>query len=289
VDTDAVISFENVTLGYDRHPAVHHLSGPVRRGAGMAIIGPNGAGKSTLLKGIVGLLRPLEGRISVAPVVRGRVAYLPQASAIDRSFPIDVTGFVRLGLWREIGLLGRMTRARACRVQAAIEQVGLAGYERRSLDMLSGGQLQRALFARLVVAQPQVLLLDEPFSAIDARTARELASLFDEWHREERTIIAVLHDLEQVRAHFPETLLLAREPIAWGPTATVVTEAQLSEAHAHLIRFDEAAPWCDAPVDVQPPAPALDTEESSAGAARSEGKRPAAESGTAPRSRGEAA
>jgi zinc/manganese transport system ATP-binding protein len=238
------VTFDNVTLGYDRHPAVHHLSGTVGAGSLLAVVGPNGAGKSTLLKGIAGLSKPLEGHIRLG-CEPDAVGYLPQVAAIDRSFPINVTDFVSLGLWREIGFLGRITAVRAQRIRAAIEEVGLQGYERRSLDTLSGGQLARALFARLIVQDSQLMLLDEPFAAIDHNTSEDLCRLLERWRGQGRTIIAVLHDFGQVRAHFPDALLLAREVIAWGPTAQVLTPAQLASVDQRLRAFDDHAPWCE--------------------------------------------
>ena len=242
---DSAVVFENVTLGYDRHPAVHHLTGRVRAGSLTAVVGPNGAGKSTLLKGIVGLCKPLEGGITVDPDAFSRLAYLPQISAVDSNFPIDVTDFVSLGLWRETGLFRRIKGRRADRIRDAIGRVGLAGYERRALSTLSGGQLQRALFARVIVQEPHLLLLDEPFSAMDDATVADLTSLLLDWHGAGRTILAVTHDLAHTRAHFPETLLLARDVVAWGPTREATTPDNLLQASARIKTFDEHAAWCE--------------------------------------------
>jgi zinc/manganese transport system ATP-binding protein len=108
----AALHFRDLTLGYDRHPAVHHLNGAVGEGALLALVGPNGAGKTTLLKGIVGLLPPLSGAIERSPSAR-EVAYLPQIAEIDRSFPITVYDLVAMGLWRRAGVSGRIGQERA--------------------------------------------------------------------------------------------------------------------------------------------------------------------------------
>src|SRR5687767_6981768 len=100
----AALRFQNLTLGYDRHPAVHHLDGAVESGALMAVVGPNGAGKSTLFKGIVGVIKPLAGRIDRNNVAARDIAYLPQAAEIDRTFPINVYDMVAMGLWHRTGL-----------------------------------------------------------------------------------------------------------------------------------------------------------------------------------------
>ena len=217
------VAFENLTLGYDRHPAVHHLETVIETGSLTAIVGPNGAGKSTLLKGMTGALTPLDGRIDISGVARDDIAYLPQQSEIDRSFPMSVSELVSMGLWREIGAFGQLRRAMRARVDAAIAAVGLTGFERRAIGTLSGGQMQRALFARLLLQDAQLVLLDEPFTAIDAKTMADLIGVIEQWHGEGRTVLAVLHDDTTVRDHFPQTLMLARELVAHGPTDRVLT------------------------------------------------------------------
>ena len=128
-----------------------------------------------------------------------------------------------MGLWREIGPFGWLGRKRRSRIESAIAAVGLTGLEPRLIGSLSGGQMQRALFARLLLQDVKLYLLDEPFTAIDARTMADLIEVIQRWHGEGRTVMAVLHDQETVRAHFPDTFLLARELIAYGPTERVLT------------------------------------------------------------------
>src|SRR5262245_319590 len=142
----ASIRFDDLTLGYDRHPAVHHLDGEISSGSLTAVVGPNGAGKSTLLKGIAGALAPLQGRVAVGQGGAARIAYLPQAAEIDRSFPISVYDLVAMGLWNRAGLFGGIGRRDRAQVADAIAAVGLTGFERRPIGTLSGGQMQRTLF-----------------------------------------------------------------------------------------------------------------------------------------------
>ncbi|WP_375453900.1 metal ABC transporter ATP-binding protein [uncultured Methylobacterium sp.] len=236
------IRLAGLTLGYDRHPAVHHLDGTIRRGDLLALVGPNGAGKSTLLKGLVGEIPCLDGRILRGAPARA-VAYLPQADEIDRAFPLSVLDLASMGLWRRAGAWRSLLGHRGA-VLAALDAVGLAGFEGRPIGTLSGGQFQRALFARLILQDAQVILLDEPFTGVDARTTQDLIALIRTWHGEGRTIVAALHDLGQVRAHFPQTLLLAREPVAWGPTAAVLSGPNLARATRLSEAWDEAAPIC---------------------------------------------
>ncbi len=248
-----ILRFDNLTLGYNRHPAVHHLHGEIAAGSLLAIVGPNGAGKSTLLKGISGELRPLQGRVEVHGVQRQQIAYLTQLTTLDSSFPMVVHDFVAMGLWREIGAFGGVDRARRRRIAAAIDLVGLTGLESRPIGSLSGGQLQRAHFARVLLQDAPLVLLDEPYGAIDAASVRDLAALVRHWHGEGRTVIAVLHDLDHVRREYPETLLLAREIVARGDTLTVLSEANLLRARklAEGRGDDALTPVCHADEDAQ--------------------------------------
>ena len=239
-----MIRLDNLTLGYDRHPAVHHLSAEIPAGALVAVVGPNGAGKSTLLKGLAGELRPIGGRIVLPELPAGGLAYMPQRGEIDHSFPVSVFDVVAMGLWHEIGAFGGLSREQRGRVRAALAAVGMAGFEARPIGSLSGGQLQRARFARLMLQDAPLILLDEPFAAIDSRTVDDLVALILGWHAEGRTILTVVHDLEQVRRHFPTALLLSREPVAFGPTAQVLTPELLARARRLSEAFDEDAPEC---------------------------------------------
>jgi zinc/manganese transport system ATP-binding protein len=240
----AQLRFRNLTLGYERHPAVHHLDGAVEPGALVAVMGPNGAGKSTLFKGIVGALKPLAGSIERDGLDARDIAYLPQVTEIDRSFPINVYDIVAMGLWRRKGAFGGIGGKDHHAIEAAIAAVGLTGFEPRPIGTLSGGQLQRMLFARLLLQDARVIVLDEPFTAIDAKTSADLLDLVQRWHRERRTVLAALHDIELVRANFPQALLLAREPVAWGATAEVLTAENLAKARHMCEAFDEYAEAC---------------------------------------------
>ncbi len=239
------IRFADVTLGYDGHPAVHHLRGEIASGSMTAVVGPNGSGKSTLIKGIVGLLQPIDGHIDIEGLDRSQISYLPQQANIDRSFPISVVEMVSLGLWPRRGMFGSVTAADKEQVADAIATVGLTGFEARTLDTLSGGQLQRVLFARVLVQDSPLILLDEPFTAIDTSTANHLMDLIERWHDENRTVVAVLHDLDLARERFPQTLLMAREPIAWGASKEVLTPANLLRLRSMSESWDDTAPWCE--------------------------------------------
>jgi zinc/manganese transport system ATP-binding protein len=241
VSMAAQLQFRDVTLGYDRHPAVHHLNGEVAPGALLAIVGPNGAGKSTLFRGIAGILKPLAGAIETGGLDIRDIAYLPQTVDIDRSFPISVFDLVGTGLWRSVGFFGGMGKAARDKIAQALAAVGLNGFENRSIGTLSGGQMQRMLFARVLLQDARLIVLDEPFNAI---TSADLLALVRRWHSEKRTVLAALHDLDLVRANFPETLLLARGKVAWGATAEVLTAQNLLEARRMCEAFDDSAAAC---------------------------------------------
>ena len=241
----ASLVFRNATIGYDSHPALHHLSASFPAGSMTAVVGPNGAGKSTLLKAAIGHIRPIDGEVAIGGCRRTEIAYLPQLSEIDRSFPLPVFDFVAMGLWQRRGAFGGFRREDDEDVARALAGVGLVGFEQRPLDTLSGGQLQRVLFARLALQDAPLILLDEPFTAVDDRTIGELMEVVARWNAEGRTVVAVLHDLELVRRRFPRTLLVARRLIAEGDTDDVLTAENLAAARHHIEAWDDTAPFCE--------------------------------------------
>ena len=236
----AAVQLRDLTVAYRGHPAVQHLSGRFEAGTATAVVGPNGAGKSTLLAAILGRVEAAGGQIDVAAAAGHRIAWLPQQLEIDRSFPLRVFDFVALGRWHRTGFFGSLGSDGAEAVLAALGTVGLEGFERRLIGELSAGQFQRVLFARVLVQDAPLILLDEPFNAIDARTTADLLAVMRRWHGEGRTVIAVLHDLGQVRENFEQTLLLSRECVAWGPTAEVLTADNLARARQHSEAWDDA-------------------------------------------------
>jgi zinc/manganese transport system ATP-binding protein len=247
----AAIVLHNVTVAYNRHPAVHHVTGAFRPGSLTALCGPNGGGKSSLLKAMVGLSPVVSGHVEIAREA-GRpghraIAYLPQVVEVDRGFPLSVLDVADLGHWRRTGAFGRVTAAHRRQSLAALAAVGLQGLEHRPIEALSVGQFQRLLFARLIVEDAPIILLDEPFNAIDQRTTEDLLRLVVAWSAQGRTVIAALHDLDMARRAFPEALLIARELIGWGPAADVLSEPNLARARALAEGWLEDAPVCHVP------------------------------------------
>jgi zinc/manganese transport system ATP-binding protein len=216
MEADGGIRLRDVTVRYGRRLALEAVSGEFASGSLTAVVGANGAGKSTLLGAIAGVKR-LAGGVVSRPA-RQRLAYLPQLAAIDREYPLTVSELITLGAWREFGAFRSPGTALRARAAAAAETVGLAGRLARPIGEISTGELQRALFARLMLQEAAVILLDEPFAAVDAQTISVLLDQVVRWHREGRTVIAVLHDLDLVQTHFPSTVVLARRCLAWGAT-----------------------------------------------------------------------
>jgi zinc/manganese transport system ATP-binding protein len=210
-----------VTVRYGRRVALESVSGEFAAGSLTAVVGANGAGKSTLLAAIAGVVRLAGGTVKCAG--RSRLAYLPQLSTIDREYPLSVFELITIGGWREFGALHSPSAALRRRALTAARTVGLTEQLQRPIGEISVGELQRALFARLILQDAAVILVDEPFAAVDAQTVSVLLDQVSRWHAEGRTVIAVLHDLDIVRAHFPLTLVLARRCLVWG-----ATEAALS-------------------------------------------------------------
>jgi zinc/manganese transport system ATP-binding protein len=215
MEADGGVLLRDVTVRYGRRVALEAVSGEFAAGSLTAVVGANGAGKSTLLAAIAGVVRPAAGVVNRAA---RRLAYLPQLAALDRDYPLSVAELITLGGWREFGAFRSPGIALQARATATAETVGLAGRLARPIGEVSAGELQRALFARLMLQDAAVILLDEPFAAVDAQSMSMLLDQVTRWHREGRTVIAVLHDLDLVRSYFPSTLVLARRCVAWGPT-----------------------------------------------------------------------
>lgn len=224
----ALINLHGVTVRYGNHIALQDVSGQIQAGSLTALAGPNGAGKSTLLKAIAGILTPVSGRVEIAATAQHSIAYLPQGSAMERDFPLTVLESVCVGFWPRLGNAGAITRAKREQAAAAIAEIGLAGLEGRQIGSLSGGQFQRMLFARLLLQDAQIMLLDEPFAGVDAQTVEQLMRLLLHWHGLGRTIICVLHDLLLIKKYFPDSFVLAGKCLGSGHTHTLFEQKLLS-------------------------------------------------------------
>lgn len=228
--TEVIISLRNVSHSYGTVPSLHQISYNFIKGSLTAIFGPNGGGKSTLLKIIAGILKPVSGIYHSHILQASDLAYLAQSKEIDRTFPIHVEDVVAMGLWPKMGIFRGLSVMDRPLVNEALAQVGLEGFNKRRLTELSGGQLQRLFFARLIAQQATVILLDEPFTGVDIQTTNDLLKLIQTWHQQGKTIIMVLHDVALTRRFFPECLLVARRLIASGPSDDVLRVENLAKA-----------------------------------------------------------
>lgn len=237
-EASATICFHDVSVCYDKTCALHDISWEVPVGARVAIVGPNGAGKSTLLKSMMGFVPMHAGQIQYPGGIIPRMAYMPQKTHLDHHFPLTVADVVSMGLYPKYGTFAAIPAEALDRVHQALKIVGLSGKAATPLYALSGGQFQRMLFARLWLQDGDVILLDEPFSAIDTHTKYDLMQLLDEWSQKGKTILTVLHDYELVKEYFPYTLLLARRCIGYGDTKKVLTTENLNKARDMAEQWD---------------------------------------------------
>jgi zinc/manganese transport system ATP-binding protein len=222
------ITLQNLTLSYERHPAIHHLDGHFELGSSTAVLGPNGAGKSTLLRALAHLHPIDEGFVHRIDLPLSQTAYLPQGLKLERDFPINVGQMVLQGFTNEkkffsIGKNGEQSN----RYEKALIATNLKSLEQKPIRTLSLGQLQRARWARLITQNAKLILLDEPFTGLDDKSTHDLLNLLTEWQIEGRTLIAAIHDENMAKKFFSHTLILCKEAIRWGKTSDIFQNQQL--------------------------------------------------------------
>jgi ABC-type Mn2+/Zn2+ transport system ATPase subunit len=230
----ARLDIDRVTIAYEGTPILRDLSFQVPHGAQVAVVGPNGAGKSTLFKALVGLLPLQEGRILVHGRPMGShkdcVAYVPQRGEVDWRFPVTVSDVVMMGRFARQGMLRRADKADRTAVAAALDHMGISNLAGQPIGDLSGGQQQRVFLARALAQEPHILLMDEPFTGVDATTQEALLRLLDELREEGLTVLVSTHDLSLAMQRFELVLLLNRELVAYGPPAAVFTPEHVRQA-----------------------------------------------------------
>lgn len=237
------VALSDVTAGYGDRPAIEGIDLSVQTGSLLAVVGPNGAGKSTLLKVMAGLLAPWHGRVEVLGDAPGmaakRVAYVPQAEAVDWAFPVTATDVVMMGRYPALGPLRRPTRADRASVEAALDAVGMADHRRTQIGRLSGGQRRRIFLARALAANPQLYLLDEPVTGIDATTQEDLMDILEAQTQRGRTVVATTHDLACAAERFHRVAAINRRLVADGPAAIILDPDVLARTYGgHLLVLD---------------------------------------------------
>lgn len=231
----APLTVSGLTVSYGATPAVFSADMTVEAGAMTAIIGPNGAGKSTLLKAVLGIVPRLSGQVAAygEPLERqrARIAYVPQRASVDWDFPTRVIDVVLMGLYRQVGLIGRMTGQHRQIARDCLARVGMSDFADRQIGQLSGGQQQRVFLARALAQGADLYLLDEPFAGVDAATEKAIIDVLKSLKAEGRTILAVHHDLSTVPDYFDRVYLINRTPVSEGTVAEAFTQEALQKAY----------------------------------------------------------
>ena len=229
------LAVRGLTVSYGEKPAVFSVDATFPAQSMTAIIGPNGAGKSTLLKAALGVIPRLSGEVTVfgTPMeqARQRIAYVPQRASVDWDFPTTVIDVVRMGLYRKVGLLGRLSRSLTQKARDCLERVGMADFADRQIGQLSGGQQQRVFLARALAQEADLYLLDEPFAGVDVATERAIVDVLKLLEAEGKTVIAVHHDLSTVRDYFDHVFLINVRRMAEGTVDEAFTTETLQATY----------------------------------------------------------
>ena len=240
------LAIRGMTVSYGQKPAVFSVDMTVEPGKMTAIIGPNGAGKSTLLKAALGILKPLAGTTTVygKPVAtqRHRIAYVPQRASVDWDFPTRVIDVVLMGLYPQLGLLGRVRAIHLEKANDCLTRVGMQDFGMRQIGQLSGGQQQRVFLARALAQDADLYLLDEPFAGVDAATEKAIISVLKSLRDAGKTVVAVHHDLSTVAEYFDNVFLINTRAVAEGSVETTFTTQMLQDAYGGRL----AAPQMEA-------------------------------------------
>ncbi len=231
-----LVELDQVSFRYDARPVLEDVSIVIQPGKSAALIGPSGAGKTSLLRLVLGLLTPTKGSVRVAGGSAGSrssasIGYVPQLDTVDWNFPITVTETVLLGRIRRAGMWPwASAEDRRC-VESVLDRLGIADLAGRHIRSLSGGQQQRVFLARALAAEPDLLVLDEPTSGVDPRSAENVLHMVSELNRQGMTVLMSTHDLNMAAAHVPRLLCLNRRIIADGSPEDVLTPAILSDTY----------------------------------------------------------
>ncbi len=232
---ESPLAIRGMTVSYGQTPAVFSLDMTVEPGRMTAIIGPNGAGKSTLLKAALGILKPLAGTTTVfgksVTDQRHRIAYVPQRASVDWDFPTRVIDVVLMGLYPQLGLLGRIRRAHRAKAEDCLARVGMQDFASRQIGQLSGGQQQRVFLARALAQDADLYLLDEPFAGVDAATEKAIIGVLKSLRDAGKTVVAVHHDLSTVEDYFDNVFLINTRKVAEGSVAQAFTDRTLQDAY----------------------------------------------------------
>jgi ABC-type Mn2+/Zn2+ transport system ATPase subunit len=230
----ARLDIKHVSAGYNGVDAISNLSLQIPHGSQAAIVGPNGAGKSTLFKALVGLLPVRKGSIQIhcQPIGQHRdcVAYVPQREEVDWKFPVTVRDVISMGRFAHTGFLGAIGTKDRTIVEECLKKMDLTQLAEVPVGDLSGGQQQRVFLARALAQEPHILLMDEPFTGVDATTTEATLNLLKELRKDRVTVLVSTHDLNLAAEHFELIVLLNKKLIAFGPPEKALTQETLKAA-----------------------------------------------------------
>lgn len=233
--TNFAIEVNNLTVTYNKKPAVKGIDLKIPQGSLVGIIGPNGAGKSSLLKGFLGLLPTDSGLIKVfnRPIKQSisSISYIPQKESLDWDFPVVVSDVVMMGRYPHLKIFQRPTEHDKKVVEEALKKVEMENFANRQIRALSGGQQQRVFLARALAQESEILLLDEPFVGVDAATESTIISLLKRLRDNGKTILVVHHDLGKVNQYFDYLVMLNQRLIAFGKTSDVFKNEYLDKTY----------------------------------------------------------
>lgn len=230
-----VITVKNLTISYNKKPAIKGVNLNIDSGSVIGIIGPNGAGKSTLLKGILGLLPFDTGEVRIfgkkIEESRKRISYIPQREQFDWDFPINVENVVMMGRYAHLPVVGFPKHGDKAIVAGVLKKVEMDKYSTRQIRQLSGGQQQRVFLARALAQESDVYFLDEPFVGVDAKTEKAIFSLMKELKEAGKTILVIHHDLGKVLEYFDKLIMVNQTLIAYGDAKEVFTSEIINKTY----------------------------------------------------------
>ncbi|MES2344507.1 MAG: metal ABC transporter ATP-binding protein [Chlamydiota bacterium] len=240
------VEVEQLTVNYDQTPVLWDVCFAVPQGKLVGIIGPNGAGKSTLLKAMLGIVKPLSGKVSFfsesLKKMFKKIAYVPQRSSVDWDFPITVLDLVLMGRYGKLGIFKWPRAADKEAARNALNLVGMLSFADRQIGQLSGGQQQRIFIARALLQDADIYLMDEPFAGVDMATEQAIISLLDQLKMQGKTLFVVHHDLNSVDRYFDWVILLNTGLVATGPVSEVFHAENIERAYGKSAQLlDEAA------------------------------------------------
>lgn len=226
-----LIELKDLTFGYGTSAVLQEINFHLHPGQFAALVGPSGAGKTTLLKLILGLIRPSHGHLYRRSTPPLRVAYVPQLETVDWNFPVTVEEVVLMGLSQQSGRWPWPKKSERQHALTVLKQLEIGQLAHNHIRDLSGGQQQRVFLARALIAEPELLVLDEPTTGVDMRSSENIFHWLAHLNQQQMTILLTTHDLNMAAAHVPWIVCLNQRIVAQGSPEDVIIEAVLSETY----------------------------------------------------------